>query len=243
MNKKTAIAAAGALFALTATCTGVAVATASSSHQRTGPAASARFDHPRSNPYFPLRSGTVWRYRGSDDGKHFVETVTVTHRTRMIQGVRTTIVHDVLRRQDGTVAEKTHDWYSADNAGNVWYFGEATATYDAHGRRKSREGSWQAGRSGAVAGLIMPAHPRPTDAYRQEFLKGHAEDQAWIVQGHATVTVPYGRLHEVVRSLEWSRLEKDVVSLKLYGRGLGIVREQDLSGGSEVFDLVSVSHT
>jgi hypothetical protein len=32
------------------------------------------------------------------------------------------------------------------------------------------------------------------------------------------------------------------VSVKLYARGLGIVREQDLAGGSEVFDLVSVSH-
>jgi len=81
-----------------------------------------------------------------------------------------------------------------------------------------------------------------TDAYRQEFFKGHAEDQAWIVQAHATVTVPYGALHNVVRSFEWSRLEKGVVSLKLYGRGLGIVREKDLSGGSEVFDLVSVTH-
>jgi hypothetical protein len=46
---------------------------------------------------------------------------------------------------------------------------------------KSREGSWLAGRDGGVAGIIMPAHPKPTDAYRQEFLTGHAEDQAWIV--------------------------------------------------------------
>ena len=40
---------------------------------------------------------------------------------------------DMLRRLDGSVAEKTHDWYAADNDGNVWYFGEATATYDRHG--------------------------------------------------------------------------------------------------------------
>ncbi len=202
----------------------------------------AAFDNPVSNPYFPLRPGTVSRYRGSEDGEQFVEKVTVTDRTKNIQGVRTTTVLDVLRRADGTLKEKTHDWYAADNDGNVWYYGEATATYDEQGKVESREGSWESGRHGAVAGLIMPADPRPTDAYRQELRKGHAEDQAWIVQRHAVVTVPYGTFHEVVRSFEWTRLEPHVVSVKFYARGLGIIREQDVAGGNERFDLVAVSH-
>lgn len=203
---------------------------------------SARFDNPKQNPYFPLKPGTVTRYRGSDEGEQFRETVTVTHKKRTIQGVHTTVIHDVLRRADGSLAEKTHDWYAADNNGNVWYFGEKTATYDEQGNVDSREGSWQAGKHGAVAGLIMPTDPKPTNAYRQEYYKGHAEDQAWIVQRYATVTVPYGTFHNVVRSFEWTRLEKGVVSLKLYAPGIGIVSEQDLAGGSEVFDLVSVTH-
>jgi hypothetical protein len=168
--------------------------------------------------------------------------VVITHRTRVIQGVTTTVVSDVLRHADGALAEKTHDWYASDNDGNVWYFGESTATYDGHGHVDSREGSWQAGVRGAVAGLIMPADPRPTDAYRQEYFRGHAEDQAWIVQRNAAATVPYGSLHHVVRTYEWSRLEKRVLSLKLYASGLGIVREKDKSGGDESFSLVSVSH-
>lgn len=200
------------------------------------------FNHPQQNPYFPLRPGTVSRYRGTDDGERLRERVHVTHQTKRIQGVTTTVVRDVLRRADGTLAEKTRDWYAADNDGNVWYFGEATATYDEHGHIESREGSWQAGVDGAVAGKIMPAHPRPTDAFRQEFYPGEAEDQAWIVQRDATTTVPYGKLHHVVRSFEWTRLEKNVLSLKLYGRGLGIVREKDMSGGNESFVLVSVEH-
>jgi hypothetical protein len=203
---------------------------------------SARFDNPRQNPYFPLQPGTVTRYRGSDEGEQFREKVKVTRKLKTIQGVRTTVIDDVLRRADGSLAEKTRDWYAADNEGNVWYFGEKTATYDRHGKVNSREGSWEAGKNDAVAGLIMPAHPKATDAYRQEFYKGHAEDQAWIVLAHNTVTVPYGTLHNVVRSFEWTRLEKGVISMKLYARGLGIVREKDLSGGSEVFDLVSVTH-
>ncbi|MDQ1696534.1 MAG: hypothetical protein QOJ03_1887 [Frankiaceae bacterium] len=202
----------------------------------------ANFTNPKSNPYYPLQPGTVSHYRGSDDGAVLHERVTVTHRTKLIQGVRTKVIHDVLRRADGTVAEATHDWYADDNAGNVWYFGEATATYDRQGHVKSRDGSWQSGVKGARAGLIMPANPHPTDAYRQEFWAGHAEDQAWIVQRRATTTVPYGTLHHVVRSFEWTRLEAHVVSVKFYAPGLGIVREHDVAGGTEIFELVSVTH-
>ena len=101
--------------------------------------------------------------------------MTITHWTKKIQGVRNTVVLDVLRRaDDGTLAEKTWDWYADDNVGDVWYFGEQTATYTRQGRVSSREGSWQAGVRGAVAGTIMPANPHPTDAYRQEFFAGHA---------------------------------------------------------------------
>lgn len=201
----------------------------------------ARFQNSKANLYFPLTPGTVFHYRGVDGKQHFRERLAITHRTKRIQGVRTQVISDVLRRSDGSLAEKTSDWYAADDAGNVWYFGERTATYDRHGHVKSREGSWQAGRHGAVAGLIMPDNPRPTDAYRQEYQRSAAEDQAWVVQRGFSATVAYGKVHHVVRSLEWSRLEKDVVSVKFYGPHLGIIREGDMAGGSESFQLVAVS--
>jgi hypothetical protein len=229
--------------AVTTLC-GVSVVAASGGGQATSPTvrtmSRGQFSNPQQNPYFPLHPGTVSRYRGTDDGERYRERVHVTHRTKRIQGVTTTVVSDVLRRTDGSLAEKTRDWYAPDNAGNVWYFGEATATYDERGHIENREGSWRAGVHGAVAGKIMPANPRPTDAYRQEYRRGQAEDQAWIVQRNAHTTVPYGTLHHVVRSFEWTRLEKKVLSLKLYAPGLGIVREKDMSGGNEKFVLVSV---
>lgn len=202
----------------------------------------ANFNNPQQNPYFPVKPGTVSRYRGTDGGTHYHEKLTVTHKTKMIQGVRTTVILDVSRRTDGSLAEKTHDWYADDNDGNVWYFGERTATYDRQGNVDSREGSWQSGVQGAVAGIIMPADPRPTDAYRQEFDRGHAEDQAWIVQRGVKATVPYGQVDHAVRSFEWTRLERDVLSMKLYAPGLGIVLEKDVAGGNERFELVSVHH-
>jgi hypothetical protein len=199
----------------------------------------ADFTAPVENPYFPLEPGTVSIYRGTEDTDRLRERLAITDQTKVIQGVTTTVVHDVLHK-NGLLAEKTVDWYAADNDGNVWYFGEATAVYDEQGNVTSTEGSWQAGVHGAVAGTIMPAHPKPTDAYRQELLRGHAEDQAWITQNRAKVEVAYGALDHVVRSFEWTRLESDVVSQKFYAPGLGIVREQDVASGTELLELVDV---
>jgi hypothetical protein len=236
----------GALAAVVAVVGGISATAASAGAPPARGAARTvdpgQFDAPRQNPYFPLRPGTVSRYRGTEDGRRFHERVVVTRRTKQIQGVTTTVTQDVLRRADGSLAERTLDWYAPDNHGNVWYFGEKTATYRRDGSVDSREGSWEAGVDGAVAGTIMPARPRPTDAYRQEFYRGHAEDQAWIVQRHVSVKVPYGSVHNAVRSFEWTRLEKNVTSVKFYAPGLGIVRERDVAGGSESFVLVSVSH-
>lgn len=199
----------------------------------------AQFASPQVNRYFPLEPGTVTIFRGSDEGKPYHERVTVTHTTKTIEGVQTIVVHDVLRHSDGSLAEKTEDWYAADNDGNVWYFGESTATYKPNGSVESREGSWQAGVHGATAGLIMPADPQPTKAYRQEFWSGHAEDQAWIVQSQGHVRTPYKSYRNVVRSYEWTRLEPGVVSVKFYAPGVGMVSERDVAGGSEKFYLAS----
>src|SRR3954468_13683306 len=199
----------------------------------------AHFTSPVANPYFPLKPGTVFVYRGSEDRQKLIEHLRVTHHTKKIEGVTTIVINDVLY-SNGRLNEATHDFYADDNNGTTWYFGEQTATYDKHGHIKSREGSWLAGRNGGEAGIIMPANPKPTDAYRQEFLAGHAEDQAWIVANRGSVTVPYGSLDHVVRSYEWTRLEPNVLSIKRYAPHLGIVQEGDVTGGTEFLQLVAV---
>src|SRR3954454_21433156 len=88
--------------------------------------ARADFAHPQANPWFPLRPGTTTVLRGTDEGERLRERVHVTGQTKTIQGIRARVVSDVLRRSIGRLAERTTDWYAADNAGNVWYFGEAT---------------------------------------------------------------------------------------------------------------------
>jgi hypothetical protein len=202
----------------------------------------SRFKHPQDNPFFPLTPGLVTKLRGTDGAEKFLQTVKVTSHTKTILGVETTVFRDVVRRPDGSLAEATDDWYAADKDGNVWYFGEDTATYDEHGKLESREGSWRAGVDGAEAGIIMPADPQPGDASRMEFAKGEAEDQAWVVQRLPFVDTLGGRYDDIVRTLEWSRLEPKVISMKFYARGLGIVEERDAAGGDEHFWLVS-SHS
>lgn len=197
----------------------------------------AGFTSPVENPYYPLQPGQVSILRGQEEGQVFFERVKVTDRTKVIQGVTTTVIRDLLW-ENGSLAERTSDWYAADNAGNVWYFGEDTETLNQHGQVTGTHGSWEAGVDGAVAGIIMPADPQVTDAYRQEFYKGEAEDQAWIVQTAASKHVPYGKLNHLVRSFEWNRLEPKVMVEKFFAPGLGLVYENVIAGGVESLELV-----
>jgi hypothetical protein len=200
----------------------------------------ANFGSPVDNPYFPLVPGTRSVLRGVKDGLTQTERSTVTGRTKQILGVTATVVHDVSLHH-GRALEETFDWYAADNDGNVWYMGEDTKEFDANGHVISTEGSWAAGVDGAVPGAIMLADPQVDDAYRQEFYAGQAEDQAWVVRIGGSITVPFGTVHNVIRSLEWTRLEPNVVDLKVYAPGLGIVYERTLSGSKEIAALVSVT--
>ncbi len=191
------------------------------------------------NPYYPLPPGRILVYKGVRDGLTQTDRVTVTNQTKVIQGVTTTVVRDVARH--GTrLLEQTTDWYAQDVDGNVWYFGEDTKSYDANGQVVSTEGSWETGVDGAVPGIIMEANPRSPDGYRQEFYKGHAEDQAWVLSRGGSLSVPYGLVHHVLRTMEWTALEPSVVDQKYYSPGLGIVREISVAGGHEVAKLARV---
>jgi hypothetical protein len=183
------------------------------------------------NPWFPLKPGTTFVYKGEKDGQAGTDTVTVTTRTKVIQGVRCTAVDDRLT-VNGYLAERTTDWYAQDNAGTVWYFGEATAELNRAGKVTSREGTWQAGVNGARAGIFMPAHPKVGQSFRQEYLKAHAEDHFAVlrVSGRSLLTK------------EWTPLEPDTLDHKHYRRGTGLVLEETVKGGNERWTLSVVRH-
>ena len=191
------------------------------------------------NPWFPLRPGTTYVYRGVKDGHSSREVLSVTHTTTRIAGVPCVVVRDRLYLR-GRLRERTTDWYSQDRQGNVWYFGEVTAELDRRGRVRSAEGTWRAGRNGAQAGIYIPAHPRPGQAGRQEFSKGQAEDHFQIVSLRAAIQVPYVSSKKALLTKEWTPLEPGVLDHKFYVRGIGTVLEQTVKGGDERNALVAV---
>ena len=192
------------------------------------------------NPWFPLPPGRTLHYRGEKDGTPGTEALTVTHQTRSILGVKTTVVHDRVF-QHGRVTEDTLDYYAQDRHGTVWYFGEDTKELDRRGRVTTREGTWHAGVHGAKAGIFMPGRPRVGQSFRQEFLKGHADDHFKIVNLHATATVPAASTRNAMKTKEWTPLEPGVLDVKLYARGKGTVLEQTVKGGNERWVLTSIT--
>jgi hypothetical protein len=190
------------------------------------------------NPWFPLQPGSEYRYTGLKDQVKMVDVVKVTARTKRILGVRTTVIHDVVR-VDGKPEEETDDFYAADRHGNVWYFGEATKTFDSHRRTVSTEGSFEAGVDGGRAGVLVPGHPRVGKVGRQEFSKGQAEDHFEVLDLNARVSVPFVSSQHALRTREWTPLEPGVVDNKYYVRGVGIVREAAVKGPVERLSLVS----
>jgi hypothetical protein len=184
------------------------------------------------NPWFPLVPGSRAVYVGTKDGAPMRDVVVVSHATRTIDGVSCAVVEDRLYLR-GKLEERTTDWYSQDAKRNVWYLGEQTAELDRSGKVKSRSGTWLAGRDGAVAGIYMPADPHVGQAYRQEYLKGEAEDHFRVL------AVFSGSDATALLTAEWTPLEPGVLDHKLYARGVGIVMEHAERGDTEHSELVS----
>jgi len=194
------------------------------------------------NPLFPLEPGTTFYYEGESDGEAMSDVMYVTHDTIQILGITCTVVSDQVFDADGNLAEDTLDYYAQDSDGNVWYMGEDTEELDADGNVISTEGTWRAGVDGAEAGLIMPAHPKKGDHYRQEYLEGEAEDMAKVQDEDGSASVPYGAFDHLLVTKEWSPLELGVTELKYYAEDVGFVYSIVTKGGDEELWLVDVTH-
>ena len=110
-----------------------------------------------------MEPGTRWVYREIDEeGEELRVVVTVTSETKEVaNGVTARVVRDTVT-MDGDVVEDTFDWYAQDSAGTIWYLGEDTAEFE-DGRIVSREGSFEAGADGALAGSHHAGRTRRRD--------------------------------------------------------------------------------
>jgi hypothetical protein len=87
----------------------------------------------------------------------------------------------------------------------------------------------------------MEANPQIPDAYRQECAAGQAEDTAWVVATSGDINVPFGRVRNILTTLEATQIEPGSYDEKTYGSGIGIVSERSLTGPNEFAELVSIS--
>jgi hypothetical protein len=187
------------------------------------------------NPYWPLTPGTSYEFESAGEQIKVV----VTSERRTVMGVSTVVVSDKVFA-DGKLAEDTSDWYAQDRAGNVWYFGEATLSYE-DDPAGDPAGSWEAGVDGAQPGIVMLADPLGGDVYRQEFYAGEAEDIALVRHVENGIKVPAGTYDDVLVTEEWTPLEPNVIELKYYAKGIGVVQERQIFGGTELVKLTKVT--
>lgn len=187
------------------------------------------------NPWFPLVVGAVRRYEAGDE----TITVTVTDRTKVILGVTTIVVRDVVE-EGGEPVEDTDDYFAQDRDGNVWYFGELSKNFE-DGELVDIEGSWTAGVELAKAGIVMKATPAVGDVYRQEFLLGEAEDVGEVTAIDGSEAVPAASCDGTcVVTRDTTPLEPDVAEAKYYAPGVGLILEIDLETGERV-ELVEIT--
>ncbi|MDQ6522570.1 hypothetical protein RB608_03115 [Nocardioides sp. LHD-245] len=154
------------------------------------------------NPWLPLTPGSRWEY--ADEGTGQPALALTVESGPDIDGIATTTL--VRTPPDGPVVR---DHYAQDRAGNVWWLG--------------REGEWQAGASGAEAGLAMPARPRFGDGFRTAVATG-VEEVATVAGRDEEVSVPLATYARTV-TLE---VETPVgARTEVYARGVGLVRTDE----------------
>jgi hypothetical protein len=194
------------------------------------------------NPLYPLPVGGVWKYEAADE----LITVTVLEETyKTASGVEVLVVHDQAKNKKGEVIEDTRDYFAQDLEGNVWYFGEDTAEF-VNGKKANTRGSWEAGKDGALPGIVMYAKtPEVGTQYKQEYYRCEAEDMGEILAVGETVKVAAGEYHDCIRTHDYSPLEPAANEQKMYCPGIGLALTYELppgetTGGEPVEPLTSV---
>jgi hypothetical protein len=190
------------------------------------------------NPYWPLSPGSGFAYYSESADGCEVNLVEVMSSYKEdfpppYESVKALEVRERAWLDEGCtghyeLVEETTDWHAQDRFGNVWYFGEATASYDSADECPSNAGAWQAGVDGAEAGIVMLANPKSGVAYRQEFSAGNAEDMGKVLRLNASVSIGLGTYAGCLVTKEWSPLAPGAIEHKYYcpvGGGLMFVEE------------------
>jgi hypothetical protein len=193
------------------------------------------------NAYYPLRPGDrrVYRETAPDGTRQRIVDVVTNKTKRIANGVTARVIRATVTNSARKVVEYTEEWFAQDRAGNVWYFGEDTTSYE--NGKASREGSFEAGVDGAQPGVQMPAKPKAGMRFRLEggYKTGAADHTEVLSVGKEQVEVPFGYFRRTVMNRDFSPLEPKVSELWFYAKGVGAVLAIDISDGDHREELVS----
>jgi hypothetical protein len=192
------------------------------------------------NPFLTYRPGTTFTYDEFDVGGH--TTVTVTHKTKVVDGVTCIVVRDKAF-ENGFLVEDTRDFFAQDLDGNVWYFGERTKEYEPGNPDPiSTAGAWLSGKDGAVAGIVMLADPQVGDKYANENAPGVAEDYTKVLALDSWAEVGYGQFTGLLETKDVNPLDPSVEH-KFYAAGVGNILTTDPDGGFDQLTAILIEGT
>jgi hypothetical protein len=174
------------------------------------------------NPYFiPLVPG----YRLVLSGGGGTLTVTVTDKTKLVDGVETRVVEE-REEKNGQPIEISQNYFAIDKTtGAVYYFGEDVDIYK-DGKVVEHSGAWLSGVDGAKFGLMMPGKPKAGDKFQQEIAPKTAMDRCEIAAIGEQLVTPAGTFKKCLRTKEGSSLEKGT-SEKVYAPEIGLVKDDE----------------
>ncbi len=176
-----------------------------------------------SNPYFPLEPG----YRLYLKGGGGALQITVTHKTKLVDGVETRVVEE-REEKNGRLEEVSQNYFAIDKTNNaLYYFGEDVDIYK-DGKIAGHEGAWLSGINGAKFGLMMPGDPKIGDKFQQEIAPGVAMDRCEIVAMGVEIATPARKFNDCLRVKDSSALENGI-SKKAYALGIGLIEDDEFT--------------
>lgn len=183
------------------------------------------------NRWLPTLPGVEMVYEGTsalDSGRivpHRIVSI-VSDLTKVVDGVRVNVIWD-RDFLNGSLSESELAFWAQDNAGNVWLLGEQPEEFSKNGRFTGAPDTWVSGASGAHAGVLMRANPRPnTDSYVQGYAPAiEFKDMARVFATGQTVCIPLNCYSNVLEIEEWNAFAPaEGHQLKYHAPGVGIVK-------------------
>jgi hypothetical protein len=199
------------------------------------------------NQWLPTLPGTQFVYDGTSvaGGRvvpHRIVSI-VSDMTKVVDGVRVNVIWD-RDYLSGSLSESELALWAQDNGANVWLLGEHPEEFR-NGRFTGAPDTWASGASGARAGVLMRANPRPsTDSYVQGYAPAiEFKDMARVFASGQNVCTPARCYSNVLEIEEWNAFAPaEGHQLKYHAPGVGIVKIGSLdSSDQEVMHLTSVT--